>query len=327
MIVPWICGRPLRLLAATAFVTCFAAAGVSTPLNTVRGDVLPEGKNEIKVKWTSRTFDGRYDANGDIKDFANSESRKSNVITLGANYGSVGGQEICLELPFVMRTHVLSSASPTSPGATKSISGLGDITLLGKSQLMSNQDIAGASFSMGVKFPTGRSLFNTVPDKLPSGSGTWDFISGMYTQERRGVMLLCANVEYHVRFSKTAGRFGGYDIKAGNVKVTPGDMITASLAAEYPASDLIKIIAEANAEYAYSGKASYVDGGNDAFNDIRRLGEPEYFLENSKSILLSIQALLALSPAFGAYFSYQVPVLASNAFSGGGIQLGLSLQF
>jgi len=127
--------------------------------------------------------------------------------SLGAAYGISHRLTVSVELPYVRRDHLREGEHSHAGGAAinevmqlGSVSGLGDLNLLGKYRLTSGTT-SGLALIAGIKAPTGSThKHSTDGERLETehqpGTGSWDPVIGAAAGSRAGPLSISASALY-----------------------------------------------------------------------------------------------------------------------------------
>ncbi|MFH1825488.1 MAG: hypothetical protein ABH873_09755 [Candidatus Firestonebacteria bacterium] len=302
-----------RFLFGLLIMFLFIGNCYSTPI--VAEPVMPitEGKSDLKIKFSYFEANGFYNDSTNFSEFQVGESRNGYEVMVGLKYGSGKDSEMELKVPYIYKNHI-------KPGDNKlSCSGFGDVYLIGKNKVIDNKiSQSFMAISLGAKFPTGKSIYNVNKNVLPTGSGTWDIIGGIYLQEKRENFIIYGDISYIYRFGLVSSGFAGYGISEINsaeteVKITPGGSLNLNLAAEYPLFKLISVITELNWVFNYESRVEYVKSGVDALSDLT-LKSPELQKSNTFKSTSGVKIYLGNNISFGV--GVGVPMSMVNSYGG-----------
>lgn len=294
----------------------FYGNSYSIPLITEGGTTIPEGKNDIKVKFNYFQNSGFYNDSANFSEFQIGESRNSYEILFDLRYGSGKDSEIALKFPYIYKSHIKPIDNKFSG------LGFGDIYLIGKNKVIENKVSQGfMAISLGVKFPTGKSIYNVNKNVLPTGSGTWDIIGGIYLQEKREGFIIYGDASYAYRFGVISSNFAGYGISEikpseTEVKITPGGSFYLDLAVEYPLLNLVSVIMELNWVFNYESKAEYTKSGSDALLDLISYGSPEITLQKSNIFRFTPGVKVYIGSSISLGIGVGIPISMVNNYGG-----------
>lgn len=298
-----------------SIVILFCVNSYSDPLITEQGTVITEGRNDAKIKFSYFQVNGFYDGSANFSEFQSNESRSEYEVMFDLRCGSGKDSEIELKVPYIYKSH-------TKPIEDKfSGSGFGDIYLIGKNKVIDNKvSQSFMAISLGAKFPTAKSIYNVNKNVLPTGSGTWDIIGGIYLQEKRESFIIYGDISYAYRFGLVSSNFAGYEISEiksseTEVKITPGASLNLNLAAEYPLLNLVSAITELNWVFNYENKVEYVKSGVDALSDLVSRS-PEIILQKSNTFRLTSGVKIYLENSISLGVGVRIPISMVNSYSG-----------
>ncbi len=286
------------------------------PFVTDDAEIAKEGKNSISIGYSSANPQGVYDGSGSYIPFPNGDSRQEQTVLMDFKYGAAFGSEVEVRLPYFTGHYVSVSKALDLTAA-----GLGDIWLIGGNQSVENSSASDkAAFKVGVKFPNGKSLFSPGPAQLPTGTGTWDFMAGTATREKRAPFILYGNFYYVYRLGAASDTFAGLPISSYNssertINVGPSSQIRYNIAVEYPINTGLSFIMEYNGVTQYEAKATYAGSGLDAVPALSANDTEFYF---ARSIIGRASVGASITPTEKVLITggASLPV-ASSTFYGG----------
>ena len=292
----------------------FAAGTAASPFLSGGGFLAPQGKNDLTVNLSYNQYTGSTDGNGIFSSFAPGVSRLDYSVLFDLKYGT--GRESDMEIILPYHNLLYTAAN----GSTLSANGLGDLVVIGRSKTNVNKGQQGALvLGLGVKAPTGKSVFQLDPGGLATGTGTWDVGAVINMHELNSGFLLYTDLSWWYRFGFNAGKFNGLDIssiKAGEtvVKYSPGTLLKYDVGAEFVMAKFLSLIGELNGEVYYDNKAEYLNSGSDALADLIARGLPDYTLQKSVKVKIITGAKIYLNERIALGAGVSIPVNLVNAY-------------
>lgn len=291
-----------------ALLTVLTAAVFGSPFLCSGGTVALQGKNDITVNLFYNQYTGFTDENGIYNSFAAGVSRIDYSLLFDLKYGSGKDSDIQILLPY---HNLLYTAAN---GSMLAANGVGDLTVIGRSRSNENKGQQGSLVAgLGVKIPTGKSIFHLDPAMLATGTGTWDVGAVTSMQEMNSGILLYSEISWWYRFGFNSEKFNGVNIssiKPGEtaVKFMPGTLLKYDVGAEIAFAKFLSLIGELNGEVYYENKAEYVTAGTDALPALVAAGLPDFTLQKSVKIKVIAGAKIYIGDklALGAGVSFPV---------------------
>ena len=211
--------------------------GGAGPIVTISAATLAQGQSSAAILF-EMTKIGAF-SDGRLADFASRHIHAHSMdrivaTSVAAAYGITNDLMISARLPYVTRTdireahheHVHGGGVTNQADARGDASGVGDLTTL-LHWRFHNNPAAGSQWALlgGVKAPTGATNRTDRAHELfelefQPGSGSWDWLLGLATSQRLGIISLHANVLY---------TFAG----TGEQRTDLGDRFQYNLAASY----------------------------------------------------------------------------------------------
>ena len=306
----------------------FIAAALSLharPFVTDDAEIAKEGKNQISIGYSSVNPQGIYDGSGSYIAFPPGDSRQEQTVLMDFRYGASFGSEVEVKLPYFTGHYVSVSKALDLTAA-----GLGDIWLIGSNQSAENSSASDkAAFKAGVKFPNGKSLFSSGAPQLPTGTGTWDFMAGAATKEKRAPFILYGNFYYVYRLGASSDTFAGLPISSYNaaertINVGPSSQIRYNIAVEYPINTALSFVMEYNGITQYEAKATYAGSGLDAVPALSA-NDTEYYFARSIVGRASVGASITPTDKVSITGGASLPVASSTYYGGLMIFANLSI--
>ena len=305
----------MKILAKLFICVVMAASTLAaTPFIANGGFITPQGRNDIKMNLFYDQYTGTYDAAGAYSVFPAGESCLDYTILFDLKYGTSRDSDVEIILPYMNKLHTLAS------GATFAAIGIGDLTVIGRQVSNESKVSQGLlTVGVGVKVPTGKSIFSVDQGTLATGSGTWDAGVILNMQENNNGLLLFTDVSYWYRFGRNIQKFAGYDvsaIKAGetDVKFTPGTVLKYNIGVEMPIIKVLSLVGELNGLVYYDSKAEYASDNADAMSDLVAKGAPDYTLQNSLDLRVSTGVKVYLGDKVALGGGVSIPVKMANTF-------------
>lgn len=155
-------------------------------------------------------------------------------------YGLFNDFHVVVTIPYLSKKQ---ETEMSGKKVKKDTSGLGDIKLIGKIRIL-RQSPEGHGLSMalagGMKLPTGKDDAKRegvlIPPPLQPGSGSTDYILGIFGTKKFSRFFLHSNIMYQICTE------GSQEYKFGNI-------LTYNLALVYPVASYIDIVGELNGSY------------------------------------------------------------------------------
>jgi hypothetical protein len=286
----------------------------AAPIICERGEILPQGKNEIAFMLHILNAAGRYNSDGAYSEFSSGEKLLKTSLNMSFGYGSSSGSEIKVAVPYISKSYT------DTVGLNYAASGFGDISIIGKNQIVSyKQKESYVSFLLGGTIPTSRSIYKSEKGILPLGEGYWNVKGGLSLEEKRDKIMLYGDVFYVYRFGLTADSFAGSQIsavKAGenSVNIKPGASLVYDVAVEYPFTKGFSFTVELNGRIDYESKAEYSTSGADAVSDLNLLDPAEYILSKKSSLTVMPSIGFSLMNTISLKAGAGIPVTCVNGF-------------
>ena len=286
------------------------------PFVTDDAEIEKEGKNQIGIVYSIVNPQGWYDGSGNYTAFPATDSRQEQTLLMDFKYGAVAGSEVEVKVPY-FTGHYVNAVK----GLDLTAASVGDIWLIGSNQSAEDQSVSGkVALKVGVKLPNGKSLFSSGAPQLPVSSGTWDFLAGAATKEKRAPFILYGNFYYVYRLGASSDTFAGHPISFYNpsestINVGASSQIKYNVAVEYPVNTAISLIMEYNGISQYNAKATYTGSGRDAVPDLSA-NDTEYYFASSSIGRAALGVSITPTPSISLSGGASVPV-ATNTFYGG----------
>lgn len=238
-------------------------------------------------------------------------------INLRASYGVMDRLTLDLHLPFIIRHHEHTELEEEEEiPQTFDLSGIGDLTLIGRYAVLASPDPKRPSFSIGagVKFPTGptdiqelvvedgETKFERAEPSLQPGTGSWDPIFGLYYLQKLWQLTTFANATYRISTGHSGYKFG--------------DELLANVGVIYPLKGL-DLLAQVNFQVNGRDKAT----------------ESPLFHENTGGtrIFMSPGLRVPLTGNLATYLYVQIPIYRNvngvNLTSDWNLLVGLTYTF
>ena len=305
-----------RKIFLSAFLLAVAFTLPARPFVTDDAEIVKDGKNQIAIGYTVVNPQGWYDGNGNYTAFPATDSRQEQTLSMDFKYGASFGSEVEVKVPY-FTGHYINAGK----GLDLTAASLGDIWLIGSNQSAENQSLSGkVALKIGVKFPNGKSLFSSGAPQLPTSTGTWDFLAGAATKEKRLPFILYGNFYYVYRLGASSDTFAGIPISSINgaektINVGPSYQVKYNVAVEYPVNTAVSFIMEYNGITQYEAKAAYAGSGLDALPDLSKYDTEYYF---ARSIIGRAAMGISINPTDKVSLSggASLPV-ANNTYYGG----------
>jgi len=174
--------------------------GPKSPVNSVDGVLLPQGKLALIYKQVYMNKDGLYDGDDELDPSPNGPKEKEifvgNIIT---RYGVFNNVELKLKVPY-KNLSLEREAPATKPEFENS--GIGDTTLWARYQILSQRKKDPFFFwaGVGLNMPTGDSEEKTSgkldPMTMQVGDGSWDPIVELGFTKKIGMLKLNSYLSY-----------------------------------------------------------------------------------------------------------------------------------
>ena|GEM_PF-2752299 len=314
------------LLASGLAILCVAGAGAA-PIELENAVVVGENHYGLEVRVYTDSFD-RYYTGSSSADLASGESYQLLRVPFKFRYGVDSIQELSVTVPYV------SGRYCGPDGVVRSSSGLGDILLEGKAiaKTLYGEE-GGLSLGLFLKFPSGKSVYKSGKEELPTGTGSWDPGIALYSQEKHGPFILTGNVAYTFRLKHSVSMVCGETLPGGEAVIKPGNVFSYGVGAEFPLSQLI-ILAELTGEKVYPGEAYYKNSDASVTADIDSFGTTLSPVQRRdakplESFRLYISPGLEIRPGdiITVCFNVRVPLQVENDFTGTSYTAGILLKF
>jgi len=296
------------------------SAGIltATPFIANGGFITPQGRDDIKANLFYEQYTGSYDGNGIYSDFAPGNARLDYTVLFDLKYGTSRDSDVQITLPYVKKLQTIPG------GLTFGATGFGDITVIGRQKTNESKATeAMLTIGVGVKAPTGKSIFNVDKESLATGTGTWDAGVVLNMQENNNGILLFTDLSYWYRFGFNVQKFAGYDISAikpgeTEVKFSPGGVFKYNFGVEMPVIKLLSLVGELNGEVYYDSKAEYASNNADALGDLTAKNKvystPDFTLEKSINIRVAAGIKVYVNDKVALGGGVSIPVNTVNAF-------------
>ncbi len=296
------------------FLALAAGVTLASPFLTTGGAIAPQGKNDLTVNMFYNQYTGSADDNGIYSSFAAGVTRLDTSFLIDLKYGTGRDSDIEIILPYHKLLYTAAN------GSTLAAEGVGDMIIAGRSKTNENKKQQGALvLGLGLKVPTGKSIFRLDPGTLATGTGTWDVGAITSMQESNSGFLLYTELSFWYRFGFNANRFNGRDISSISpgetvVKFMPGTLLKYDVGAEFSLAKFLSLIGELNGEVYYENRAEYMNSGANALADLIAQGSPDFTVQRSVRVKIIAGAKIYLGDrvSFGAGASF--PVTLVNAY-------------
>ena len=296
------------------FLALFTGFISASPFLSGGGSLTSQGKSDLTVNFFYDQYTGFADDNGIYSSFASGESRLDYSFLFDLKWGSGRDSDIEIILPY--RNYLYTPAN----GPALSASGIGDLVIIGRSKADQGKGQQGALIvGLGVKIPTGKSIFQLDSGALSTGTGTWDVGATMSMQEPNSGLLLYTDISWWYRFGFNAEKFNGRDISsikpgATGIKYMPGTLLKYDIGAELSLAKFLSLIGELNGEIYYENKAEYLNNGTDALTDLSNAGKPDFTLQKSVKIKIIAGAKIYLNEKIALGAGVSLPVSLVNTY-------------
>jgi hypothetical protein len=304
----------LRRAALVLAVLTAAGIAAATPFIGQGGGITEEGHNDVRINLFYEQFSGAYDAGGTYTAFVPGVSRLDYRIVFDLKYGNGRDSDFHITIPYVNKLHTLAN------GALFTAAGIGDIIVLARKKSNENKNSGGLlTVGMGLKIPTGKSVFEVEPGILAAGTGTWDAGVVLNMQENSSGLLLFSDISFWYRLGRSAQKFAGQGIPAikpgeTEIRFMPGAILKYNAGVEISIIRQFSLVGELIGENYFESKAEYASGGADALNDLIATGAPDYTLQKSVNlrVITGVKFYLNEKVALGGGVS--IPVTMANVF-------------
>lgn len=304
------------LIIVILLFTCYSPVNAN-PIIGEKAKVVEKNNYTLTTSLFYTNYTKKHDSDGAGVEFTSGENRLGYFLPIRFEFGISDTDEIAIVIPLYSVSHQLQNGDKLNSDL------LGDIFILGKSMFISHPD-GQMSLGLGLKIPTGKSVFDLTSKKLTTGDGSWDLFLGLFSEEKRGPFILYGDISYAFRFSFNANKIMGNTVN--DMKIKPGNVVKWDIGAELPMGNILSLLLEVNGKLAFEGSADYNDGQS-AADDVKKLSAPEITLErtNRINLLTGIQFNLAktilITPAVW------IPLKTTNNYSGITYLVSLSFKF
>ncbi|MEK6646297.1 MAG: transporter [Candidatus Firestonebacteria bacterium] len=306
-----------------SIVICLLVTNINlvnaSPVITDTGGIVAGNGIEISAHSFYTEYKKKHSLDGSSDNLSANESRIATDVPVSLKFLLYENTEMDFKWTYLMLKHTKSDGTQLTANA------FGDLTVWAKSQFVSNPSpLANMSLGVGVKVPTGKSIFNVGPNELSVGSGTWDLLFGWFSTEAHGPIMLHGNIKYAIRFNLNANKIN--NVSLDEIKVVPGNILFYDFAAELPFSSKIVLLAEVNGRIIYSGSASYTGHDGDATSNVDTMAQPQYYLQRSHTVFLTTGVEYTFSGFININVGTQVPIYVSSEYSGVTYFAGIKLR-
>lgn len=252
----------------------------------------------------------RHDGSGNAASLEAGESRRWTVLPWQISMGIPSGEELSLGGTLFDISHRLSS------GSLLSRVGPGDLHLIVRNLATISGDLKGP-LGIGLKIPTGKSVFEIGSLDLPTGDEAWGALATFaWSDHRYGKFIFHAEITYLLTFPFTASQVRGQTLLKNEIKVGYGHSLKGGVGVDLQLSDGLSVIGELTGFIRYERIPTYALDGSDAGADVAGLAFPEYPLVFARRFDITPMVQIKLFSPLVISVGWQFPIDVVNGYSG-----------